>query len=159
MSIGITASILGAQAIGAGRASQLGAITRTGLVLNFVITGAGVAAVYAFAHPVIAMFIAEPEVVDLTEHLLGLVLWSMLLFGMAVVFSSVMRASGTVLAPTAIYIVAILVVEIPTAWILSSFIGIDGVWIAYPAAFAAMLLMQATFYLAVWRKRTIRALI
>jgi putative MATE family efflux protein len=159
MSIGITASILGAQAIGAGRISQLGAITRTGLVLNFIITGAGVAAVYWLAHPIIALFIAETAVVDLTEHLLGLVLWSMLLFGMAVVLSSVMRASGTVLAPTAIYIIAILVVEIPTAWILSSLIGIDGVWIAYPVAFGAMMLMQATFYLAVWRKRTIRALI
>jgi putative MATE family efflux protein len=159
MSIGITASILAAQAIGAGRVSQLGAITRTGLWLNIVITGAGVAAVYALARPIVAMFITDAGVVDLTEHLLGLVLWSMLLFGWAVVFSSVMRASGTVLAPTAIYIVAVLAVEIPAGWLLSMWIGIDGVWIAYPVAFAAMLLMQATYYLVVWRKRTIEALV
>ena len=42
MSIGITASILGAQAIGAGRGHQLWAITRTALVLNLIITGGGV---------------------------------------------------------------------------------------------------------------------
>ena len=42
MSIGIAASILGAQAIGGGRAHQLGAITRTALILNTIITGIGV---------------------------------------------------------------------------------------------------------------------
>jgi putative MATE family efflux protein len=159
ISIGITASILGAQAIGGGRASQLGAITRTGLMLNFIITGAGVTAVYLLAHPIVAMFITDPAVVDMTEHLLGLVLWSVVIFGMAVVFSSVMRSSGTVLAPTAISITAILAVEVPVAWYLSRWIGIDGVWIAYPVAFTAMMLMQAAFYMMVWRKRTIRALI
>jgi Na+-driven multidrug efflux pump len=75
------------------------------------------------------------------------------------VFSSIMRASGTVLAPTAIYIIAVLAIEVPAAWLLSQWIGMDGVWIAYPVAFAAMLVMQATFYIAVWRKRTITALI
>jgi putative MATE family efflux protein len=158
MSIGITASILGAQAIGAGRASDLWAITRTGLVLNLIITGAGVLAVYLFSRAIVSMFITDPEVVDLTQHLLHIVLWSSVVFGMAVVFSGVMRASGTVLAPTAMMILAILAVEIPVASILSARIGIDGVWIAYPAAFCAMLVLQAAWYTFVWRRRRIAAI-
>ncbi len=39
ISIAITASILGAQAIGAGRTDRLGAITRTGLQMNLALTG------------------------------------------------------------------------------------------------------------------------
>ena len=158
MSIGITASILGAQAIGAGRVSQLWAITRTGLMLNLIITGAGVLVVYLFSHAIIAMFITSPEVVDLTQHLLHIVLWSSVVFGWAVVFSSMMRASGTVLAPTGLSILAILGVEVPVAILLSERIGIDGIWIAYPAAFTAMLIMQGSFYGLVWRRRSIRAL-
>ena len=64
-----------------------------------------------------------------------MVLWSLVLFGMAGVFSGMMRASGTVLAPMALGITAILGVEIPTAWLLSHAIGLPGVWIGYPAAF------------------------
>jgi putative MATE family efflux protein len=159
MSIGIAASILGAQAIGAGRTSQLWAITRTALILNFIITGAGVLTVYLLSHQIVAMFITEPQVIDLTQHLLHIVLWSAVVFGMAVVFSAMMRSSGTVLAPTAIGIFSILAVEVPVALYLSGAIGIDGVWWAYPAAFTAMFVLQGSFYTFVWRKRSIRALV
>jgi Na+-driven multidrug efflux pump len=158
MSIGITASILGAQAIGGGRVGQLGAITRTGLLLNLIITGGGVLLVYLFSHTIIAMFINEPAVVDLTEHLLHIVLWSIVVFGWAAVFSSMMRASGTVLAPTALAIFAILGVEVPVAVFMSERIGIDGIWYGYPAAFVAMLILQASWYGFVWRRRGIRAI-
>jgi Na+-driven multidrug efflux pump len=49
LSIAITASILGAQAIGAGRVERLSAIVRTGLLLNGLLTGALVLAGYALS--------------------------------------------------------------------------------------------------------------
>lgn len=159
MSIGIAASILGAQAIGAGRMHQLSTITRTALILNVIITGSGVLAVYLLSGPIVAMFITDPPVIELTQYLLHIVLWSTLLFGMAVVFSGMMRASGTVLAPTAIAIFSIIAVEVPVATFLSGEIGISGVWWAYPAAFCTMFVLQGSFYMLVWRKRSIRALV
>lgn len=159
MSIGIAASILGAQAIGGGRSHQLWAITRTGLILNAIITGCGVLLVYLLSKPIVSMFITDPQVVDLTQHLLHIVLWSAVVFGMAVVFSSMMRSSGTVLAPTTIAIFSILAVEVPVAMYLSGAIGIDGVWWAYPSTFCAMFLLQGSFYFLVWRRRSIRALV
>jgi putative MATE family efflux protein len=159
MSIGITASILGAQAIGGGRQAMLWPITRMALILNMLITGTGVIAVYALSGPIVSMFVTDPAVIDLTEHLLHIVLWSMVIFGFAVVFSSIMRSSGTVLAPTAIGILAILGVEVPVAWFLSHAIGIDGVWWAYPATFITMFVMQGGYYALVWRRRSIRALV
>jgi putative MATE family efflux protein len=158
MSIGITASILGAQAIGAGRQSQLWPITRTALIMNTIITGAGVALVYLLSGPIVTMFITDQEVMRMTQHLLHIVLWSAVVFGFAVVFSSMMRSSGTVLAPTAIGIIAILAVEVPTAFYLSKQIGIDGVWWAYPAAFSAMFVLQGAFYTFVWRRKSIVAI-
>jgi Na+-driven multidrug efflux pump len=124
-----------------------------------LITGTGVIAVYALSGPIVSMFVTDPAVIDLTEHLLHIVLWSMVIFGFAVVFSSIMRSSGTVLAPTAIGILAILGVEVPVAWFLSHAIGIDGVWWAYPATFITMFVMQGGYYALVWRRRSIRALV
>jgi Na+-driven multidrug efflux pump len=75
------------------------------------------------------------------------------------VFSGVMRASGMVLPPTILAISAILLVEIPSAFYLSSRIGIDGVWWAYPMTFTTMFILQGSFYWFVWRRRKITRLI
>ncbi len=134
-------------------------ITRMALILNILITGTGVVVVYVLSGPIVSMFVTEGPVVELTKHLLHIVLWSMVIFGFAVVFSSMMRSSGTVLAPTAIGVLCILCVEVPVAWFLSHSIGVDGVWWAYPATFIAMFVMQGGYYTFVWRRRSIRALV
>jgi putative MATE family efflux protein len=155
MSIAITVSVLGAQAIGAGHVDRLGGITRTGLLYNLVLTGSLVAVTYASSRTIISFFITNASVVELTQKMLHIVLWSTVVFGLAIVFSGMMRASGTVLAPMVISIFAILVVEVPSAWVLSGRLGIEGLWIAYPVAFTAMLVLQSSYYLLVWRKKRI----
>ena len=66
-------------------------------------------------------------------------LWSYLLFGNSAVLSGLMRGSGSVLWPTINGIVAIWAVEVPVAWFLMHRIGLDGVWMGYPAAFCVVL--------------------
>ena len=159
MSIAISVSIFGAQAIGRGNADRLGSIVRTGLVMNLVLTGGLVALAYLFSRAIMSFFIIDAAVLDLAQGLLHIVLWSSVLFGMANVFSGVMRASGTVLAPLLISIFVIAAIEIPTAVILSRAIGIEGIWAAYPITFAAMFILQMSYYMLVWRKRAIQRLI
>lgn len=159
ISIAITASILGAQAIGAGRSERLGDIARTGLLMNLVLTGALVTVAYLFSRAVIGFFITSAPVLELAQNLLHIMLWSSVIFGMASVLSGVMRASGSVLAPTAISIFCILGVEVPVAVLMSRHIGVEGVWVAYPVAFIAMLLLQSLYYRLVWRRRPIRKLV
>ena len=159
MSIAISVSIFGAQAIGRGNADRLGSIVRTGLVMNLVLTGGLVALAYLFSRAIMSFFIIDAAVLDLAQGLLHIVLWSSVLFGMATVFSGMMRASGTVLMPLLISIFAIAVIEVPVAVILSRAIGIEGIWAAYPITFAAMFILQMSYYMLVWRKRTIRRLI
>lgn len=159
ISIAITASILGAQAIGAGREATLGAITRTGLLMNLVLTGGLVLLGYLFSRPLMGVFITSAPVIEVAQTLLHIMLWSMVVFGMASVLSGVMRASGSVLVPTGIAIACILFVEIPSAWLLSHRIGLNGVWMAYPINFVAMLVLQTAYYRGVWRKKPIRKLV
>jgi putative MATE family efflux protein len=159
LSIAITGSILAAQAIGAGNIERIGAVTRTGMAFNVVLTGGLIALAYLFSRSIVGMFITRPEVVDLAQTLLHLVLWSVILYGMAALLSAVMRASGTVVVPTLLAIAAIVLVEVPVAYGLSHRIGVNGVWYGYPAAFGAMLVMQSAYYHFVWRKKTIVRLI
>lgn len=159
ISIAITASILGAQAIGAGREAMLGAIARTGLVMNLLLTGSLVLLGYLFSRPLMGVFITSAPVIEVAQTLLHTMLWSMVVFGMASVLSGVMRASGSVLVPTGIAIACIACVEIPAAWLLSHRFGLNGVWMAYPINFCAMLLLQTAYYRGVWRKKPIRKLV
>ncbi len=159
LSISIAASILGAQAIGAGRPDRLAAITRTGLVLNVVITGSLVVVGYLFSRHLISLFITSSPVVELAQTLLHIMLWSCVVFGFSSVLGGVMRSSGSVLVPTAITIFCIAAIEVPAAWVLSHRFGINGVWMSYPIAFLAMLLLQAGYYQLVWRKKKIERLV
>ena len=159
ISIAITASILGAQAIGAGRAERLGEIVKTGLMLNVVLTGALVVLGYVFSRRIVALFITSEPVVDMAQTLLHIMLWSIVLFGFAGVIGGIMRASGTVLVPTAITIFCVAVIELPSAYLLSGPYGLNGVWMAYPITFGSMLVLQTAYYRLVWRKKKIERLV
>lgn len=159
LSIGIAASIFGAQAIGAGQSDRLGAVLRTAMAMNLALTGGLVALVYLFSRPVVSLFLSDPEVVDLAQHLLHIVSWSALLFGAGTIFSGIMRASGTVIPPMLIAMGCVLLVELPLAVLLSRHVGLGGIWWAYVANFAALLIGQGAWYLLVWRRRRITPLV
>lgn len=159
ISIAISVSIFGAQAIGRGDSGRVGAIVRTGIEMNLALTGGLVVLGYLFARPLMGCFIVDGAVLALAQQLLYIVLWSMVLFGMATVFSGAMRAGGTVWIPLFISILAITLVEVPVAILLSRAVGISGIWIAYPVTFATMFVLQMAYYALVWRKQTITRLI
>ena len=159
MSIAIASSIFAAQAIGAGRMAEVERVTRTGLIMTAVITGTFVVIAYLFSENLIRLFITSEAVVQLSEALLHIVLWSVVMFGFGSVFSGVMRASGVVLVPMLLALVAIAGVELPAAIILSQAIGLEGIWIAYAMGFCTLLVLQASYYFLFWRRKEIRALV
>jgi putative MATE family efflux protein len=159
LSIAISVSIFGAQAIGRGKPEQMGAIVRTGLEMNLALTGSLAAIAYIFSRMLMGFFITDGAVLELAQGLLHIVLWSTVVFGMATVFSGAMRASGTVWMPLFLQIFAIAAIEVPSAIVLSRLIGIDGIWAAYPITFCAMFVLQMSYYLLVWRRRAVQRLI
>ena len=159
LSIAITASILGAQSIGAGQTQRLVPILRTGLLLNVCITGSLVLLGYALAPLLLGMFIVQAPVLAVAIHLLHIMLWSILLFGFQAVVGGIMRASGTVMMPVSISIASILVVQLPAAYLLSARFGLEGVWMSYPIVFGTMLVLQSSYYQLVWRHQRIQRLV
>lgn len=159
MSLGITASILAAHAIGSGRPERIGKILRTGLWLNIATTGSVIVLATIFAGPIIGLFIVDKDTVVVAKNLLRTVLWSMIALGGASVLTGVMRSDGTVVGPTALSVLAILGVEIPAAYLFEARFGLHGIWLAYAAAFGAMLVLQIAFFCLAWRGKTKRRLV
>lgn len=159
LSIGIAASIFAAQAIGAGKADSLSKVTKTALSMNILITGSLVILAYLFSKYLMALFITDPAVVVLGQQLLFIVLWAILFFGASAIFASIMRASGTVTVPMIINIIAILLIELPCAYLFSDWWGLEGIWYAYALAFVCLCMMQGLYYQFVWKKKTVEVLI
>ncbi len=154
ISIGIAASIFGAQCIGARREDKLGSVIRSAVGLNYVVGGIIIAACYLCAWFILGWFITDHATLVIAHRLLMITLWSYLLFGNSAVLSGLMRGSGSVLWPTINGIFAIWGVEVPVAWILMHSYGLNGVWIGYPAAFCVVLALQFTYYEFVWKRKT-----
>jgi Na+-driven multidrug efflux pump len=158
ISLSIAASIFGAQAIGARSFHRIGEIVRAAVILNYIIVGTLIVLGYALDKPLLSLFLGDSPTVGIARGLLDITLWSYVIFGNAAVLSGVMRASGTVLWPTMISVFTIWAVEVPIAWVLSSRIGLNGVWVGYPAAYCVMLALQSAYYFRVWKRRELRAL-
>jgi len=159
LSIAIAASILAAQAIGAGQFKRVAQVTNVGLALNGVLTGGLAVLVAVFAEPLARIFINDPQVTPLAAQLLHITVWGSVLFGLSSVFSGVMRASGTVLVPTVISLGCLALLVVPLGHLLSRRYGLPGIWLAYPATYACALVLQAGYFYGIWKKRPIRKLV
>jgi putative MATE family efflux protein len=159
ISIGITASIFGAQSIGAHRQDKLNSVIRSGVTLNYIIGGTIIAVCYIFAWNILGWFITAQHPLDIAHGLLMITLWSYLLFGNNSVLSGVMRSSGTVFWPTLIGVFSIWGVEVPAAYVLMHHYGIDGVWMGYPIAYAVVVGLQFFYYELFWKKKTHQRLV
>jgi Na+-driven multidrug efflux pump len=151
--------ILGAQAIGAGRLERIGPILRTGLLINTCLTGGLIVLGYVLSHWLLGLFITDDAARVNAEHLLHIMLWSILVFGFQAVVGGIMRASGVVLMPVAISIFCVLCVELPMAYLLNAHFGLEGVWMAFPVTYLAMLGLQVAYYRLVWRHKQITRLV
>jgi putative MATE family efflux protein len=159
MSISIAASIFAAQAIGSGQIQRLAKVTLTALSMNLYLTGSLIVLAYLFSEHLMALFITDPAVVELGGELLHIVLWSVLFFGAGGIFAGIMRASGTVMVPMIINMVAVLGIELPMAYWFSHLWGLHGIWMAYALSFVCLCIMQGQYYHWVWKKKSIQALV
>jgi putative MATE family efflux protein len=154
ISIGIAASIFGAQCIGARREDKLGSVIRSAVALNYAVGGILVTLCYLLATQLLQLFIADPSTVQIAHELLMITLWSYLIFGNSAIISGVMRSSGTVLVPTLNGLVGIWLIEVPVAYLCMKRFGLPGVWMGYPAYYCFMLCAQFTYYELFWKKKT-----
>ncbi|PEC83236.1 MATE family efflux transporter [Bacillus cereus] len=161
VSLGITVSIFAAQSIGANQFDRLQKVVKAGIIMNYVIGGVLISLIYLFSRDILSLFLTSQTTIEIAHSLVMITLWSYLIFGHAQIISATMRASGTVLWPTVIGVVSIWLVEVPVAYYLSyhTSLGIEGIWIGYPAAFIVSLLLQYAYYKLSWQKKRITRLV
>jgi putative MATE family efflux protein len=159
ISIAVAASVFTAQAIGAGQFHEVDHAARVGLWLNLLLPGTLALVAVLVAPYAVGLFIREPEVVALAASVLRITVWTSVIFGLASVYSGVMRAAGTVKVPTLISLCCLVFLLFPMGWLFDRLLGVKGIWLAYPIAYGCGLALQAAYFYGVWKRRPITKLV
>ena len=147
MAIGVAVSSMAAQNIGAGRWNRVGAITRSGIVYNTVITLAVITAIILFDRPVMALFVGrDSPAIPIARHIQLISSWTFVLFGATMVLFSTVRANGATIAPLVILTIAFYPVRIGFALGAQPMLGADALWWAFPIGSAVSLTLASLYY-------------
>ncbi|AMJ57227.1 MULTISPECIES: MATE family efflux transporter [Stenotrophomonas] len=157
MAIGAACSTMAAQNVGAGRWERVDATARTGVLFNFLLTGALIAPIILFDRSTLALFLpAASEALEIGRHLNHIAVWSFLFFGVNFVVSGVVRSTGAVVPPLLILAVAMWGIRVPFALWLQPRFGADAIWWSFPvSAFCSMLMIMSYYRWGNWRKASI----
>jgi putative MATE family efflux protein len=154
MALGAAVSSMAAQNVGAGRMDRVEKI-------------AGIGALYALlftAVPVLIIYLADPWVLraflpgdspslPIAVHINSIVLWGFIAFGVAFIFSGIVRATGAVWPPLLAMIISLWGVRVPMANLLEPYLGADAIWISFPTGSLVTCLLAGGYYLwGGWRK-------
>ena len=152
MAIGMAASSMAAQNVGAGRWDRVGRIAGVGVAYNFVTTGVLALLIVLGDRAALGLFLTDDTALAIARHLNLIVVGSFTLFGVSMVLSGVVRSTGAVVPPLVILFVSLWVLRIPFAVALLSRWGAEAIWWSFPlGSMAAMVLSFAYYRFGNWR--------
>lgn len=147
MAIGVAVSSMAAQNIGAGKWERVGAITRSGLVFNTVITLVVIGAIILFDRPVMALFVgADSPAIPIARHIQLLASWTFVMFGATMVLFSTVRANGATVPPLVILAITLFPIRFGFAFFGQRWFGSDALWLSFPIGSAFSLLFAGLYY-------------
>lgn len=158
MAMGMAASTLAGQNIGALRYERVGGVLRWAILIAFLLTLPASAATLSIPARLMGFFTPDTDVVQTGAHYLRVA--GISYFFVAVMFSTngVINGSGHTVPTTLFTLVVFYVVRIPLAVVLSRYLGrVDGIWYAILASYLIGVLMGLSYYRSGLWKRPIHA--
>jgi putative MATE family efflux protein len=147
LAVGMAVSSMAAQNIGARRLDRVQRIAVVGVMFNFLMTGGLVTLIYLFNRAALGFFLPEHvNALPIAQHINAMVAWSFVLLGVTFVLSSVMRASGAVVAPLVILFLALWCIRLPFAGLLMADWGADALWWSFGIGSISAMLMSIGYY-------------
>jgi len=125
--------------------------------------GAGYAILFTGV-PVLIIYLADPWVLQaflpitspslpIAVHINSIVLWTFIPFGVAFIFSGIVRSTGAVWPPLLAMIISLWGVRVPLAQFMEPYLGANAIWISFPIGSTTTLILASAYYRwGGWRK-------
>ncbi len=154
MALGAAVSSMAAQNVGAGKMDRVEKVARIGALFAILFTGVPILIIYLADPWVLRAFLsgASPSL-PIAVHINSIVLWGFVPFGVAFIFSGIVRATGAVWPPLLAMIISLWGVRVPMAYLFEPHWGANAIWFSFPVG-SAMTCVLATAYFrwGGWRK-------
>jgi len=147
LAIAAAVSSMVAQNVGAGRWDRVARVARTGVLFNLVSGGVLIGLVDGFNRSALALFLpSSGAALDIAVRVNFIVVWSFALFGISIVLFGVVRATGAVVAPLLMLLLALWGVRVPFAYLMVDRWQADGIWWSFPVAAVVSATLAASYY-------------
>lgn len=155
IAIGMAATALTGQNLGARKPERVQEIFKWALLMGTMISGA--VAVFAFAFPrlILSMFTQHEPVLLLGVQYLKIVAPCYFVFALLFVSSGVVNGAGQTMIPMIMTLISLWAVRVPLAWFLSQHTRLQakGIWIAMAVGFMVTASINFLYYLTGrWKK-------
>jgi putative MATE family efflux protein len=157
LAIGMAATALTGQNLGARKPERVKEIFKWALLLGTALSG--FVAIFAFSFPklILSMFIHHDPVLEIGVEYLRIVAPCYFLFALMFVSSGVVNGAGQTMIPMIMTLVSLWAIRVPLAWFLSQHTRLHekGIWLAMAAGFMVTAAINFLYYLSGrWKKST-----
>ena len=147
MALGAAVSSMAAQNVGAGNMDRVGKIAGVGVLYAGIFSAVPIVLIYLLDPFILRAFLpASSPSLPVAIHINSIVLWGFIPFGMAFIFTGIVRATGAVWPPLIAMVIALWGVRVPLANVLEPMLGADAIWISFPAGSLMSLVLAAAYY-------------
>lgn len=145
--VGSAVSSMAAQNVGARRWDRVSHIAWAGVGCAAAATAALVGLLGLGDRAALALFLGDHSPsLPIALHINATVAWSYIPLVMGLVLFSLIRATGTVMAPLGIVFVSFIALRLPFAYFLEPWLGASSIWWAFPVGAFAWTALSASYY-------------
>jgi len=157
--VGMAASAMTAQNVGAGKWQRVTRIARTGVLYSIALTGSVVLVIELLDRYIFGLFLpAASNALAIASHMNRIVTPAFIFFGISVSLFGVVRATGAVMAPLIVLAISLLAVRFPLAELFLDRYRVEAIWWSFPISSVLSSILALAYYrYGDWRHASMRA--
>lgn len=156
MNLSMAITTFTGQNIGAGQLDRVARGLRATLILSAVLAALISLSFLIFPYQLIGLFENDPEVLKNGVAYLQIVSPFYMIFSAMFVFTGLLRGAGAATYSMFATIIAVWLARVPASWILSRFLGPDGIWWGIPIGWGFGLTMVLVYWASGhWKKLSV----
>jgi putative MATE family efflux protein len=156
MAFSMAISTFTGQNLGANKPDRVRHGFHTTMLLGLGVAVFTSAVVLLFRRPLIGVFTTEEAVILEGMKYLSIVAGFYAVFTAQFIFIGVFRGAGDTLVPLLFTLLALWIVRVPAAWLLSGPFGPTGIWVAIPTAWTTGFVLSLLYYnFGKWRHKVV----
>ena len=147
MAVGGAVTATAAQNIGAGKWSRVEKSTSAAVLIHVAMTGALIGIITLFDRQILDLFLeGGGEAIEVGVHMMHIINWSFLIFGIPMVMFGTMRGNGVVIPSLIMLTVTLFGIRIGFYFASYPMMGANGLWWSFPVSSTFALVMGWLYY-------------